>query len=148
MNQESTGHLNNILKNTSIENCEEYIAQHADNNDFSTYFSDYMQENNIRTSQIVKKCEGLVGKSYIYEILGGKKKPSRDRALILCMAAEMNLKTTNRVLEALGYTPLYPKSARDAIIAIFINNGVYDVDGINDRLFELKEDTLPADKDA
>ena len=45
-------------------------------------------------------------------------------------------KETRRVLELFNLRPLYPKDDRDAIIAICINNKVFDVSDINERLFD------------
>ena len=91
----------------------------------------------IKACDIVKECQGYISKSYIYDILSGKKlNPSRDNVILICLAAHMDLKMTRRTLEVFNHRPLYPKDPRDAIIAICINNKVFDIASINDRLFE------------
>ena len=80
---------------------------------------------------------GLISKSYVYDILGGvKTNPSRDIVLILCIAAGMDRKLVRRVLENYGHRDLYVKDTRDIIIATYINNKEYDIDRINDELFQ------------
>lgn len=143
MNTESTTGLLNVLKNTKIDELEDYIADNAINLCINQHFSDYFYKKNCKPSDIVRKCQGYISKSYIYDLLNGKKNnPSRDNVLLICIAAEMNLKETRRTLELFNHRELYPKDERDAIIAIFINNKIFDIEQINDRLFEHQLDLL------
>ncbi len=140
MNTDSTTSLLNILNQTHIDDLDEFLADHQFSNSASEHFSKYFSTHDIKASAIVKECQGYISKSYIYDILSGKKtNPSRDNVILICLAAHMDLKMTKRTLEIFGHRPLYPKDNRDAIIAICINNKVYDIANINDRLFEHEE---------
>jgi hypothetical protein len=97
----------------------------------------------MKTADILKNCQGYISKSYVYDLINGKKlKPSRDNVLLICLASHMNLKVTRRTLELFNHRNLYPKDKRDAIIAICINNKIYDIASVNDKLFEYGEKTF------
>lgn len=137
--EKSTTSLLGTLQNTSIDNIGEYIANLDNTLSYSEYFSRYFAENNLTTADIVKYCDGIISRSYVYEIINGQKtKPSRDNVILICLASHMDLKNTRRTLEIYNHRPLYPKDERDAVVGIFINNGNFDINAINDRLYELQ----------
>lgn len=73
----------------------------------------------------------------LLDILNGtKRNPSRDVVLLLCIAVHADRKQTRRLLEKYGHRDLYAKDTRDIIIATYINNKEYDIDRINDELFQ------------
>lgn len=137
--EKSTTSLLGTLQNTSIDNIGEYIANLDNTISYSEYFSRYFAENNLTTADIARYCDGIISRSYVYEIINGQKtKPSRDNVILICLASHMDLKTTRRTLEIYNHRPLYPKDERDAVVGIFINNGNFDINAINDRLYELQ----------
>ena len=88
--EESTTGLLNILNNTDIEELDDFIDEHGHSISIGEFFSDYLYSHNIKSSDIVKKCQGYISKSYIYDLLNGKKtNPSRDNVILLCLAADM-----------------------------------------------------------
>lgn len=140
MEEKSTTSLLNILNQTPLQDIDAFLADNQYENSVNKHFSEYFYKNDIKSSDIVKRCQGYISKSYIYDLINGKKNnPSRDNVILICLAAHMNLKETRRTLELFNHRALYPKDARDAIIAICINNKVYDIANINDRLFEHEE---------
>lgn len=137
MQEIATTELLDILNNIKTDQMDSYIAQYGSLKVNTNIFSEYVAEHDISVSSIVKRCEGYISKSYIYDILGGiKKNPSRDIILTLCIAAKMNRKMVRRVLENYHHRDLYPKDTRDIIIATHINNKEFDINIINDALFE------------
>lgn len=136
MKEESTTGLLNILNNITPEQMDGYIEEHARSSG-KNIFSDYIAENKIVPADIVKNCSGFISKSYVYDILNGKKEnPSRDVILMLCISAHMDRKMTRRVLEVYGHRDLYAKDTRDIIIATYINNQEFDLNEINDKFSE------------
>lgn len=137
MIEKPTTELLDILNHIEKTEMDSYITQYGSTQMNTNIFSEYIAENNITTACIVQNCMGLISKSYIYDILGGiKTQPSRDILLILCIAAKMNRKMVRRVLETYHQRDLYAKDTRDIIIATYINNKDYDLNRINDALFE------------
>lgn len=57
------------------------------------------------------------GMSEVYLHLSGRRNPSRDRLLCLCIGLEATLAETQRLLKQATYAQLYPKIKRDAIIS-------------------------------
>ena len=78
---------------------------------------------------------------YLHQILSGKRVPSRDRLLCLCIALEMTEDEVNTALKECGYAGLYIRNRRDAIIIYALKNG-WDIHALNEALFEVNEETL------
>ena len=78
---------------------------------------------------------------YLHQVLSGRRNPSRDRLLCLCLALGAALEETQSLLQCAGYARLYPKIRRDAIISHGIIHRT-DLDEVNDKLFAENEKTL------
>lgn len=78
---------------------------------------------------------------YLYQVFSGRRKPSRDRLLCLCVGLETTLEEAQRLLKQAGYAPLYPRLKRDAIISFGIVHHM-ELGEINDKLFSENEKTL------
>ena len=78
---------------------------------------------------------------YLHQVFSGRRNPSRDRLLCLCVGLEANLEETQRLLRQASYGQLYPRSKRDAIIAYGILHRM-PLGEINDKLFAENEKTL------
>ena len=61
-------------------------------------------------------------KYYLYEILNGKKRPSRDKIISIAVALKAGLTEAQRILRTGGVSELYPRNARDAVIIFCIEN--------------------------
>lgn len=107
------------------------------------HFEKCFANHNLTRANVVAQCTGYHDRSYFYDIISGKKtNPSRDILLILCIASHMNRKEIRRTLSLFQYSDLYPRVARDAIIAIHINKEIFSIEAINDALFHAGEKTL------
>ena len=78
---------------------------------------------------------------YLHQVFSGRRKPSRDRLLCLCVGLGLNLEETQRMLKRAACAPLYPKLRRDAIVTHGILHG-FSLNEINDKLFVENEKTL------
>ena len=78
---------------------------------------------------------------YLHQVFSGRRNPSRDRLLCLCIGLEATLEETRRLLKRAAYAQLYPKNKRDAIIAYGILHHT-ELHRINDKLFTENEKTL------
>lgn len=78
---------------------------------------------------------------YLHQVLSGKRKPSRDRLLCLCVGLETTLDEAQRILKLTGFGELYPMRRRDAIIAHGIAHHT-PLGEINDALYAENEKTL------
>ena len=84
---------------------------------------------------------GGMSEVYLYQVLSGRRNPSRDRLLCICFGLETSLEETQRLLKRAGFAPLYPRLKRDAIILHGIIHGT-SLAAVNDSLFEENEGTL------
>ena len=78
---------------------------------------------------------------YVYQVFSGRRHPSRDRLLCLCIALRTSLDETQDILRRASYGELYPRLERDAIIAHGIAHGTA-LEQINDSLLARGEQPL------
>lgn len=78
---------------------------------------------------------------YLHQVLSGRRNPSRDRLLCLCLALEATMDEIQALLQCASYARLYPKIRRDAIIIHGIVHHT-SLSAINDKLFAEGEKTL------
>lgn len=137
MKEQPTTELLGILNKLEKKDMNSYIKKFAATDTTTAPFPEYIAEHDIVVADIVQRCHGILSKSYVYDILNGtKRNPSRDVVLLLCIAVRADRKQTRRLLEKYGHRDLYAKDTRDIIIATYINNKEYDIDRINDELFQ------------
>lgn len=130
MKDSTTTNLAKILEkiDSSCE-MEEYLEIPAVADSFQT-FPDYFRSlepvRGMDTSELIQSS-GLE-RSYYYQVMKGTRSPGRDKVLRLCLAAGLDLKETTRALELSGNAVLYPRSRRDIILTVAINQkaGVID----------------------
>ena len=78
---------------------------------------------------------------YLHQVFSGRRKPSRDRLLCLCIGLEASLEEIQSLLKQAVYAQLYPKTRRDSIIIYGILHHM-ELEEINDKLFTENERTL------
>lgn len=78
---------------------------------------------------------------YLHQVLSGRRNPSRDRLLALCVGLGASLEETQQMLRQAGYAQLYPKLRRDAIIIYGLLHR-QNLGRINDTLFTENEKAL------
>lgn len=78
---------------------------------------------------------------YLHQVFAGRRNPSRDRLLCLCIGLEATVDETQQLLRQAGYAQLYPRVRRDAIILHAIAHGT-PLPLVNDKLYEENEKTL------
>lgn len=123
-------HIDQYLK----EN-QEYIIDQT----LSKYLCELIEKKALSKSDVIKKAD--INEIYGYQIFSGKRFPSRDKLISICIGGEFTLEETNDILKVGGYSPLYPKIKRDSIIIFGMQNG-YSIWRINESLFTHKLKTL------
>ena len=77
----------------------------------------------------------LVSEGYLYEILSGRKRPSRNKLLCLCFGLALSLEESQTLLHRGGYEKLFLKRRRDFLISQGLEEG-WSVLQVNDALFD------------
>ena len=124
------------------DNTDEYYSKNAQfmvNDKISIYLNNILENKGLVKSKIIKKTE--LSEVQCYQIFDGRRKPSRDSLLSICIAMELSLDETQQILKAGGFAPLYPKNQRDVIIIKGIQNNL-SVAQINEHLYDLDLPTI------
>jgi len=137
--KKTTDLLNEL--NTS-NNIDKYLKDNHDSiidQTLAEHFCRIFEERNISKADVIHKSN--LNEIYAYQILGGKRMPSRDKIIALCVGASFSLDDTNYALKIGGFAPLYPKSERDSIIIYGIQRKRSIIE-INEELFTHNHDTI------
>lgn len=125
-----TPHIDQYLKNN-----EEYIIDLT----LSNYLCDRLEKKSLSKADVIKKAD--INEIYGYQILSGKRTPSRNKLIRLCIGTEFSLDDTNETLKVAGFSPLFPKIKRDSIIIFGIQNN-YPIWQINESLYAHQLESL------
>ena len=85
------------------------------------FLNEQLRLKDLRERDVVR--DSGQSKSYVNQILNGKKHPSRDILITLSFGLHLDLDDTQRMLKLGGHSELYPRVERDAVIFFAINNG-------------------------
>ncbi len=132
--EKSTDELMNEIQNS--RDIESYIEKNSGQFDSALLhekITEIMEQKQLQKSKVVARS-GL-NRIYGYQIFSGKRFPSRDKLLALCFGLQMSLDETDRLLRFAGYSSLYARNKRDAIIIFAVVNrkSVFET---NEMLFE------------
>ena len=143
MDKSTTGKLAEVLATIdNTQDMEKFMEQPKVTDSFKTFPEYYRSLPKVKetTDSALIELSGIE-RSYYYQIMKGKRHPSRDTILRLCIGAGLTLRETTRALELSENAPLYPKSRRDIIITVAINQSATVID-TNLLLFEYGEKAL------
>lgn len=135
INDKKTSDLDKILEGTGPEGIGSYLTEYTleDHDNVADFLSARIVETKQKKKDVIARA-GL-SEQYGYQILNGSKTTSdRDKIIGLCIAAGLDITCTNRALKLSGFSPLYSKIDRDAVIMIGINNGLCSVMDLNELL--------------
>ena len=113
---------------------EDFISSSA-----GSAISDMIRKKRITKSALA--ANSGMSEVYLYQILNGRRSPSRDRMICLCIGLGCDLEETQFILRQSSFALLYPKVRRDAVIMFAIKEK-WDVNRLNDALFENEEETM------
>ncbi len=140
MREKSTGDLSQELM--SQPNLDQYITENETyfaDLDISAFLTQLYEKCSLSKAELARQAE--MSEVYLHQVFSGRRRPSRDRLLCLCIGMEATLEETQLLLSQVGYAPIYPKLKRDAIIGHGILHHT-PLAEINDKLFSENEKTL------
>ena len=126
----------------SCNNIDDYFKENGDSmihTKISDYLYDVFKEKCLVKSQVFKKAE--VDEIYGYQIFSGRKNPSRNTLIAICIGDRFTINEIQAALKIAGYATLYAKNKRDSLIIYGINQSKSVLE-INEMLFDEDEDTL------
>jgi len=139
LNKATDSLINEIRESKSISSFIENNSSEFDAFLFVKKLQSLLEIKSMSKQKLIR--ESCLNSSYVYDILGAKKAPSKDTVIKLSFALGLTLPETNRLLELAGYSNLYPRIEREAIIIFCIENqkGLHYA---NDLLHSMQEDEL------
>ena len=140
MREKTTDDLSQELM--SQPNLDQYITENeayfADT-DISAFLAGIYEKCGLSKAALARRSG--MSEVYLHQVFSGRRRPSRDRLLCLCISMETSLEETQQLLKRVGYSSLYPKLKRDAIIGHGLLHRT-PLAEINDKLFSENEKTL------
>ncbi len=122
------------IKNYLSENSKEFVIDNI-----ADILNEIIEKKNLIKSEVIEHSQ--LNKVYAYQILQGKRFPSRDKIIPLCMAMNLTLEETQDVLKRANMPMLYVRNRRDCIIIFAITKGL-TVFACNELLYESNEKIL------
>lgn len=107
--------------------------------DFSQAITALAKEKGLSRATVLRRAH--VAASYGYQVFDGERHPHRNVVIALSFGLQCSLVETQRLLKRAGYSELYCKDRRDAIIISCVNRRL-EIDRCDDELYRLGEDTL------
>ena len=140
MKESSTQDLSRELMSES--NLDAYLSRNQpvfSDEDVANLLNRLYQRTDLSKAALARQAG--MSEVYLHQVFSGRRKPSRDRLLCLCICMGASLEEIQQALKHATYAPLYPKHKRDAIITYGILHHM-ELHAINDKLFAENEKTL------
>ena len=135
MDKKTTGTLTSVLKQARPSDLQDYLAAEtesliAEDRPFASYMRMRIRQNGLTQQEVFIAAD--MSESYGYKLIAEEKRTKqRDTILRLCFSAHLTLEETQRALTLYGMAPLYPKFARDAILMVAFNTGLFQISEVN-----------------
>ena len=138
--EKSTGNLEGELsEKIDLEKFLQANSGEFVNNKIHQLLSRKLKEKKIQKAELARRSS--MSEVYMFQILSGRRTPSRDRMLCLCIGMGCTAEETQELLKQCSYAQLYVRFRRDAII-MYALNAHWDINRLNDLLYEKGEETL------
>lgn len=101
--------------------------------------ADLYEQKHLSKAELARRA--CMSEVYLHQLFSGRRKPSRDKLLCLCIGMELRLDEAQWLLRQAEHSQLYPRLKRDAIISYGMLHR-QSLDEINDKLFAENEKAL------
>lgn len=130
-----------LLKQLKAENISysEYLENNADSfiqKDIVSYWENLLSQYKMKKIDIINKSD--VGYTFFYDIINGKKIPSRDTVCKIHLGLHTPLSECQATLRFYDWAELYPKTKRDSILIYAIEHSL-SVSQVHNLLIENNE---------
>ncbi len=143
MAYKSTDELLKILKSTpNTSKLKHYMDTLSSDNAPHTFVEFINQELTLQQMSVSRLISlSQIQRNYTYQILDGKRNPSRDKVLSLCLALNFDLAKTQHALTLSNNSQLYSRRKRDSVLIFALEKNL-SVQDANELLYEMGENTL------
>lgn len=140
MSEKTTSDLRQeLMEGNSLDS---YLQGNADlfvNQDVVALLTELYDQKHLTKAALARQAG--MSEVYLHQVFAGRRNPSRDRLLCLCIGLEATVDESQQLLRQAGYAQLYPRVRRDAIILHAIAHRT-PLPLVNDKLYEENEKTL------
>ena len=127
--------LTAVLGNAGEEEVRDFLRKHFAQGvpTFVQYMDELLAGKGLKRQEVLLRAD--LPQNYGYKLLTGEAHTTgRDKLLRLCLAMELSLKQTQRVLRLYGGSELYPKVPRDVVLIAAIGRRQWDIYEISREL--------------
>ena len=140
MNDKTTGELTSeLMSRASIDLYLSSNASSFSEQNVSELLTQLYKKKSITKAELARRAG--ISEVYLHQVFSGRRNPSRDRLLCICIGLGATLDEIQSLLKRVSYAQIYPKIKRDAIISFGVVHHM-DLNAINDKLFAENEKTL------
>ena len=140
MNDKTTGELTSeLMSRASIDLYLSSNASSFSEQNVSELLTQLYEKKSITKAELARRAG--ISEVYLHQVFSGRRNPSRDRLLCICIGLGATLDEIQSLLKRVSYAQIYPKLTRDAIISFGVVHHL-DLNAINDKLFAENEKTL------
>ncbi|GMQ61427.1 hypothetical protein [Vallitalea maricola] len=129
---------NEIIRGKDIKKYINENQKYLIQKDFHLILMDIIVEKDYDYKDIIKR--GNLNRVYFYQLLSGKRNPSRNKVIQLVFGLKLNVEETQNLLKECGMKELYSKIKRDAIIMFAISKKMNIID--TELLLEEEDEEL------
>lgn len=120
----------------SAKNIDDYLRENeGELHGFTLteYLNHLMGEKHLKPAEVMERSQQS---DYVYKVLEGKRKVSRNILIAMAMGMECNLEEVQTLLRIASYARLDPRDRRDAVLIYGVLNHL-TVAQINEYLYDL-----------
>ena len=140
MAEKSTGDLvRELMADSDLDAYLRENCDHFESRTLTELLAGLYEKKSLSKAALAR--EAGMSEVYLHQVFSGRRRPSRDRLLCLCVGLGATLEECQQLLKQAGYAPLYPKNRRDVIISFCLLHD-YSLHQINDKLFDENEQSL------
>lgn len=146
----TTEALEDILTSSGADHVDKILAEYedkmmTDDRPFTEYMRKLFRKKGISQKELFIAAD--LDEKFGYKLISGEKHSSqRDVILRICIAAGFSPDETQHALKLYGFSPLYVRIPRDAVIIAYIGSGKKDIWEISELLQEKGMKGIVSDK--
>ena len=111
-----------LMEDNSIDTYLQGNAALFVNQDVVALLTELYEQKHLTKAALARQAG--MSEVYLHQVFAGRRNPSRDRLLCLCIGLEATVEETQQLLRQAGYAQLYPRVRRDSVILRALADGV------------------------
>ena len=131
--------MEELAVGSSYSSIDNYIDNNKDDNRFQKLLFSYIDNKGLKDSDVYNKVN--IDRRLFSKIRNDNYHPGKDTIIKLAIALNLNINELEELLSSASYS-LPKNNERDLIIRFSFINNIYNIDTINDFLYDYNVDIL------